>query len=183
MTKLERASQAKTEMLKIAESLTIPALVDACKIVLYNPKFVVSYGCTNHHCYEGGLACHTEEVTKYALEMTKMFPHANRDVVATAAIFHDYMKIKDYAGSGPGGLVKAPYRYLVRHVAGSHAEFMKAVENAKVSEDIVIKIEHAMLAHHGRLEWESPVTPVLIEAYILHYADTFSQKFGETSKG
>lgn len=182
MTKLERAAQAKTELVKIAESLTIPALVDACKIVIYNPKFLVSYGGSKHHSYEGGLICHTEEVTKYALEMTKMFPSANRDVVATAAIFHDYMKIKDYAGSGPGGLVKAPYRYLVRHVAGSHAEFMKAVENARLSEEIEVKIQHAMLAHHGRFEWESPVEPQLIEAYILHYADCFSAKFGETRK-
>lgn len=180
MTRLQQAAEAKLELIKIVESMSTKALIDACKIVLYNPKFVTSFGGSKHHCYEGGLANHTLEVVQYAVEMTKMFPFANRDVVITAAVYHDYMKIRDYAGSGPNGLVKAPYRYLVRHVAGSHAEFMKAVENATLPEDIVIKIEHAMLAHHGRLEYESPVVPQLIEAHILHFADMYSAKFGAT---
>jgi 3'-5' exoribonuclease len=41
-----------------------------------------------------------------------------------------------------------------------------------------MRIEHAILAHHGRQEWGSPVEPVTAEAYILHYADMLSVRFG-----
>jgi 3'-5' exoribonuclease len=32
-------------------------------------------------------------------------------------------------------------------------------------------LRHIILAHHGTLEFGSPVTPQCIEAYIVHYAD------------
>ena len=183
MTYLEKAAQAKIALLKFAGQITIPALTEACLVVLHDKIFITSFGGSKHHCYEGGLANHTLEVTEYAVHMGGMFPQANRDVIITAAIYHDYMKIKDYAGSNAQkGLVKAPYRHLVRHVAGSHAEFMKAIVGKTIPEEIVIKVEHAMLAHHGRLEWESPVVPQLIEAYILHAADNFSAHFGATRR-
>ena len=118
-----------------------------------------------------------------------MIPQANLEVLVTAAIFHDYMKIREYTpqymGSSLGGQnipIKTPYRQLVRHVAGSHAEFLKAISGTLVPEGIVIAIEHAMLAHHGKYEHGSPIEPQLIEAYILHYADNFSKHFGEGRK-
>ena len=35
---------------------------------------------------------------------------------------------------------------------------------------------HLILAHHGRLEWGSPVLPLTLEAEILHWADNASAK-------
>ena len=96
MTRLEQANIARYALLKFTEHLTIPALAEACMVVLNHPKFVTSFGGTSHHCYEGGLAIHTMEVTEYAMMMAGMFPgKAKLDVVITAGIFHDFMKIKD----------------------------------------------------------------------------------------
>ena len=75
------------------------------------------------------------------------------------------------------GLVKTPYRNLVRHVAGSHAEFIRLtayLSDDHLSPEKKMKIEHAMLAHHGRKEWGSPVEPATAEAFILHAADMMS---------
>lgn len=185
MTRLEQAANAKLELNKIAETLTQPTLVEACKKVIHDPKFAAAFGGSSHHAYEGGLANHTLEVVNYALGMLAMFPGVSRDVVVTACIFHDYMKIKDYTGvrTGTGVAVqKTPYRHLVRHLSGSHAEFMKAIEGKPLHEDTILRIEHCILAHHGREEWGSPVVPQLPEAYIVHYADEFSAKFGASRK-
>lgn len=182
MTRLEESNAARNELLALAEKISIPALVEACKVVIHNQKFAYSIGGTTHHDYEGGLAIHTLEVTSYAVKMAGMFFNKNMagyqsvlDVVTTAGIFHDFMKIRDYAN----GTKKTPYRFLVRHLAGSHAEFMKAIDGKKVPDEIVMRIEHAMLAHHGKYEYGSPIEPQLLEAYILHYADNFSKHFGE----
>jgi 3'-5' exoribonuclease len=75
---------------------------------------------------------------------------------------------------------KTSYRNLVRHVAGSHAEFVRRMEKHRhmFSEERYMNIEHTILAHHGRKECGSPIEPQTVEAYILHYADMYSVKFG-----
>lgn len=136
-----------------------------------------------HHAFPGGLIVHTAEVTAISLEMVRLFPAVSYDVLATAAIMHDFMKIHDYAFGPDGKIIKTEYRKLVRHLAGSHAVFYASVQH--LSEDDVpgevrMRIEHAMLAHHGRLEWQTAVEPVTPEAHILHYADMLSSRFGAT---
>jgi 3'-5' exoribonuclease len=185
MTKLEQANTCRMALMALIDKVSHPALGAACKSVINHPKFMTAFGGTTHHAYEGGLAVHTFEVTSYAIQMAQMIPQANLDVLITAAVFHDYMKIREYEPKNMGSYavpVKTPYRQLVRHVAGSHAEFLKAISGTLVPEGIVIAIEHAMLAHHGKYEHGSPIEPQLIEAYILHYADNFSKHFGEGHK-
>jgi 3'-5' exoribonuclease len=158
--------------------IALPGLREACFVVLDNKQFLTCYGSSGkHHAYTGGLAVHTAEVVRYAAEMSKMF-QTNLDVLLTAAIFHDFMKIRDYNGQD-----KTSYRFLVRHVAGSHAEFLKAIDGKGIPENVVMKIEHAILAHHGTLEAGSPIEPILLEAYILHTADMLSVKFSTLDFG
>lgn len=183
---------AKDLLDDLAASLENEALKTACMGVINHPKFSTAYGSAGeHHAYEGGLIIHTAEVVDFAYGMaTVMFCHADVDVdaVITAAIFHDFMKIEEYErdvnsdGIPFGPIKKTKYRNLVRHVAGSHAEFMMAVAGKDVPEDTKLKIEHAMLAHHGRKEWGSPVEPQTVEAFILHNADMASVLYGPCSK-
>jgi putative nucleotidyltransferase with HDIG domain len=127
-SKLGEAIQARDRLVEIAKAFPTFALSEVCNVVLYHPKFVTQVGSENkHHAYEGGLAIHTLEVTTYAMKMTEMMPtQAELEVAGTAAIFHDFMKVREYAPV-EGGFAKTPYRNLIRHVAGSHAEFVKAI--------------------------------------------------------
>jgi 3'-5' exoribonuclease len=36
-------------------------------------------------------------------------------------------------------------------------------------------VAHAILAHHGRHEWGSPVAPATPEATVIHFADMLSR--------
>jgi 3'-5' exoribonuclease len=138
---------------------------------------------SHHHAYPGGLAVHTVEVMeladRHAGSTYQLYNSAPcRDVILVAALFHDYAKIYDYDEGGN----KLPYRKLVRHVNGSHAEFKSAVRAygfEDIDPEISMNIEHCILSHHGRPEWGSPVEPQTIEAHILHYADNLSAKYGE----
>jgi 3'-5' exoribonuclease len=191
-------SKAKELLLYYTALVTIPALEDACNKVIYNPKFYTQVGSAGeHHAYPGGLIIHTAEVTDYAVKMSTMFEEADEDVIITAAIYHDFMKINEYEirqSSTPDSLVfdafgkpatyiaKTDYRNLVRHVAGSHAAFLMEIQHKDVYPDVVLGIEHAILAHHGRKEWGSPIEPQTVEARIVHDADTFSVKFGQGAR-
>ena len=172
--------KAHDQLRLLVQSLSLQPLRQACTYVLDYPNFGTHCGSVDkHHAYLGGLVVHTFEVASYALHMVEMFPDADRDVVLTAAIFHDFMKVRDYGIHTPvAGFYETAYRDLVRHVAGSHAEFVRLVHDCDVTEVTVLKIEHAILAHHGRKEWGSPIEPQTLEAHILHYADMLSVKYG-----
>jgi len=148
-------------------------------------RFQQGYGsATKHHAFVGGLPVHTAEVTAIALNMRKQFPDIPYDVMATAAILHDYMKIDEYEGKEDGTIEKLPYQKMVGHLVGSYAyvhHTLKRFNAGPDLDDFKMRIEHAILAHHGRLEWRTAQEPLTPEAHILHYADMMSSRFGATS--
>lgn len=139
--------------------------------VLHDPRFQISPGGSeHHHNYPHGLIIHVNEVMQNVLSMAS---NPSDDLI-TAVIWHDYMKIKDYALDGEQ-VVKLPYRKLINHVAGSAMEFHHAA-HGMLSVPQLENIEHLLLSHHGRREWGSPVEPLTAEAFILHAADMMSSR-------
>lgn len=177
----DKAQKAYDGLKYLAKYITNPVLYRAALSVIENPDFQAQVGSSkNHHAYTYGLMIHTYEVTKYAVGMADMMPgKVDYDVLVTAAIFHDFCKIKEYKVMISGEVFNTRYRKLVRHVAGSHAAFLQAIGDAVLNGETVVSIEHAILAHHGRLEHGSPVVPLTLEAYILHAADMLSAQHFE----
>lgn len=139
--------------------------------VLHDPRFQISPGGSeHHHNYPHGLVIHVNEVMQNVLSMSS---NPSDDLI-TAVIWHDYMKIKDYALDGDQ-VVKLPYLKLINHVAGSAMEFHHAALGLLPSAQLE-NIEHLLLSHHGRKEWGSPVEPLTAEAFILHAADMMSSR-------
>jgi 3'-5' exoribonuclease len=95
------------------------------------------------------------------------------DVVTTAIMFHDIGKVYDYTRFHDGHYEYTEHKELIRHLPRSYATFMSRTDPA-VSEELRTKIGHCILAHHGRMEWGSPVTPLTPEAYVVHCADWIS---------
>jgi len=94
------------------------------------------------------------------------------DELITAVIWHDYMKVKDYCWLD-GKIVKTDYGKKIYHVAGSAMEFHFHAASC-LSTEVLERIEHLLLSHHGRKEFGSPVEPQTAEAFILHTADMMS---------
>jgi 23S rRNA maturation-related 3'-5' exoribonuclease YhaM len=182
--------------LKMTTRVLRHSLRQICDVMLNDPLFVNGFGSAGqHHAYPGGLPVHVAEVVRYAIGMLREFPEANEEVVITAAILHDWMKIKEYDPSVPGTgkysdgkpklLGYTEYSRMVRHVAGSHAEFVRFSDRfteEDLPSELKMKIQHCMLSHHGRKEWGSPLEPLIVEAYIVHFADMLSCHCGPGSK-
>lgn len=146
-------------------------------IVLEDARFWAWPGsASKHHAHDGGLALHTAEVVslvKGTIEAGAM----NWAIAFTAGLWHDYGKIWDYRRSAvePSGWTHTSHRDMVRHLVRSYAEFMRHATGV-LDSMLIERVSHCILAHHGRMEWGSPVMPQTPEAWALHLADMASVK-------
>ena len=128
-----------------------------------------------HHGFVGGLLEHSLSVTRNCDFFAKNYPVLNRDLLLTAAIFHDVGKLKelsvfpenDYTDQGQ----------LLGHImigAEWVGEAIKTIDGFPVV--LANELKHCILAHHGELEYGSPKKPALIEAVALSFADNIDAK-------
>ena len=134
-----------------------------------------------HHSFVGGLLEHTLSVVKMCDYFCKQYPALNRDLLLTAAMFHDIGKTKelssfpenDYTDEGQlvGHIIIGAQMVTeqIRTIPG----FPKKLENELI---------HRILSHHGELEYGSPKKPALIEALALNLADNADAKLETMSE-
>jgi 3'-5' exoribonuclease len=177
----EQVESALDYLQKQVHSIGDEDLAALAQYVLDDNNFVScpgSKGGTNHghHAYDGGLAVHTSEVLEIALGMTDAQGlDIDDDILITATIWHDYGKIFDYGSKREDGSYNVkPHYTLIRHLSRSYAEFMCVATEYCIDSEVIDKIGHAILAHHGRREWGSPTEPITTEAFVLHAADHIS---------
>ena len=129
-----------------------------------------------HHAALGGLLKHTTEVAVIARAITRV-AGADQDLVLAGVLLHDVGKLDAYRWDGAFAYTDAGH--LVGHVVlGALALERRLNEHTPPpcsgAERAVL--HHLILAHHGRLEYGSPVTPMTLEAEVLHWADNASAK-------
>lgn len=133
-----------------------------------------------HHGFVGGLLEHTLGVTKLCDTFSKQYPILNRDLLLTAAIFHDIGKLEELSAFPENDYTDEGQ--LLGHIMIG-AEWVS--EHMRLIPDFPRKLgnelKHCILAHHGELEYGSPKKPALIEAVALNFADNVDAKM-ETLK-
>jgi len=123
-----------------------------------------------HHGFIGGLLQHTLAVTKLCIFMADNYSILDRDLLITAAIFHDVGKVfelsqfpsNDYTDDGQ----------LLGHIfIGAEYIGNKIKEIPGFPKILASELRHCILAHHGELEFGSPKKPAIAEAMALAFAD------------
>ena len=114
-------------------------------------------------------------MTKLCDFYTKAYPALNRDLLLTAAIFHDIGKTKEISAF-PMNDYTDDGQLLGHIIIGTEmiSDRMKEIEGFPAS--IAVELKHCILAHHGELEYGSPKKPALLEALALNFADTTDAK-------
>ena len=128
-----------------------------------------------HHGFAGGLLEHTLSVTKTCDFIAKQYDYLDRDLLLTAAVFHDVGKLaelspypeNDYTDAGQMlGHIVMGYNLL--------SNSMRQIEN--FPEPKKNELLHCILAHHGEYEYGSPKKPSIAEAIALNFADDMDAK-------
>lgn len=153
---------------------------NACQAVLDDPRFAEAPGgAKHHHNYKGGLADHTLEVAEMAMLFCRGLELEKRALIA--AIFHDYGKVLEYTihydiDGNQESITTTPFKDHVSHIPYSWEFFRFTGSEAGLDSAEIEEIGHAILAHHGRKEWGSPVEPRTPLAFALHSADMLSMQ-------
>lgn len=135
---------------------------------------------TVHHGFVGGLLEHTLGVTKLCEAFCRQYPMLNRDLLLSAAMFHDIGKLEelsvfpenDYTDDG---------QLLGHIVIGTEWVGEEIRRIPEFPKKLASELKHCILAHHGELEYGSPKKPALMEAVALSFADNVDAKM-ETLK-
>ena len=128
-----------------------------------------------HHAYFGGLLEHTWSVVRHALRSVEVYRDLNADLVLAGAILHDVGKIKELTDpncpkrSVPGGL-------LGHIVLGWDMVREEARAMDFPDDQLLMELEHIIIAHHGSEEFGSPVLPKTPEAFLVYYLDELDSK-------
>ena len=130
---------------------------------------------TVHHGFIGGLLEHTLGVTKLCDYYCTAYPILKRDLLLTAAIFHDIGKIREISAF-PVNDYTDEGQFLGHIVIGSEMIGEKIREIAGFPAILEMELKHCILSHHGEYEFGSPKKPAIIEALALNYADNTDAK-------
>ena len=133
-----------------------------------------------HHGFVGGLLEHTLSVTKLCDYYCTAYPMLKRDLLLTAAMCHDIGKVKELSAF-PTNDYTDDGQFLGHIVMGSQMVAEKAAQIPGFPHQLLIQVQHCILAHHGKYEYGSPKLPALMEAVALNYADDTDAKM-ETFK-
>lgn len=122
-----------------------------------------------HHEFGSGIIHHSLAMADLAEDIATRYPQVDRDILVAGALLHDIGKTIEYENPlMPQQTVEGK---LCGHIAIGYSEFKKVVDELHIESEVPILLEHMILAHHGKLEWGSPVLPATREAWLLSQID------------
>ena len=128
-----------------------------------------------HHGFIGGLLEHTTAVTRLCKFYCDQYPIINRDLLLTAALFHDIGKMRELSAF-PENDYTDEGQLLGHILIGSDMIAERARQIPGFPPKLLSELRHCILAHHGEYEYGSPKKPAIIEAAALYFADNTDAK-------
>jgi 3'-5' exoribonuclease len=132
----------------------------------------------NHHAYRSGLLEHSVGIAQLVSAAALVFEGIDRDLAVCGALLHDIGKLEAYAGEhGCADLTDAGR--LEGEIPLGYYRVRREVESIPgFPRDLAQALLHIILAHHGCLEYGSPVVPGTREAALVHAIDNLSGQLG-----
>jgi 3'-5' exoribonuclease len=140
----------------------------------------------NHHAFRGGLLRHTAQMMRCADAICTAYPALNRDLLIAGVLVHDCGKLWEMCPSETSFEIPRDLRgELLGHISIG-IEVVNALwrklpmENWRdltpPSEEVRLHLLHLIAAHHGELQFGSPVEPKTPEAIALHFIDNLDAR-------
>ena len=140
------------------------------------PKYIKYPAATSvHHAFPGGLLNHTWQMLHLLEGIYPVYPYPEDikvERIIIGILFHDWGKLCEYNVEGE----KLENGFLLGHIYMSANYLNNLLRELDIDKREVNFIVHCVLAHHGQLEFGSPVLPCIPEAQLLNYIDNISAK-------
>lgn len=131
---------------------------------------------SSHHAYLGGLLEHTVSVATLCQHLGVQHPRLDSDLLVTAALLHDIGKVVEI--SCEGRIRRSREGELLGHVLIGQRLIEERLSECfpGFPREKELKLVHAVISHHGELEWGAPKRPQSAEALALHHLDNLDAK-------
>jgi len=169
-------------MLRSINNRHLKALVES---FLIDDEFVKDFaaapaGVKNHHAYIGGLLEHVVTLLEAADRLAPLYPFVDRDLWLAGIFLHDIGKIRELGYQGS-------FSYTDEGQLVGHLSIGVDMLNEKVSRaaeligepfprELLLRLQHVILSHHGSYEFGSPKLPMTPEAVAVAALDNLDAK-------
>jgi 3'-5' exoribonuclease len=137
-------------------------------------------GVRNHHAYVGGLLEHVVTLLDAADRLLPLYPELDRDVLLAGIFLHDIGKVRELSYGKAFGYTDEGQ--LVGHLVigvemlNEKAKKVPELTGEPFPDELLLRLKHLIVSHHGSHEFGSPKLPMTAEAIALHYLDNFDAK-------
>ena len=157
------------EYLNAIQDQTIYQITKALYEEHYEKMIVYPAASRNHHEFVSGLAYHTVSMLEMAKGISSIHTSLNTDYLYSGIILHDLGKIIEL--SGPVVPEYTLAGKLLGHISISQAMISSKAKDLNLDDESVIILQHLILSHHGKLEYGSPMLPIIKEAEVIYLND------------
>jgi 3'-5' exoribonuclease len=137
-------------------------------------------GVRNHHAYIGGLLEHVATLMEAGERILPLYPEIDRDLLLTGIFVHDLGKVRElsfqkvFGYSDEGQLVG--HLIIGVEMVTAKAERVPDLTGEPFPPELLLRLKHMILSHHGSYEFGSPKLPMTPEAIALHCLDNLDAK-------
>lgn len=171
--------------------LTNPHLRALVECFLMDADFLRDFcrapaGIKNHHAYLGGLLEHIVTLLDAAERLLPLYPNLDRDLLLIGIFLHDIGKVREltygrsFGYSDEGQLIG--HLVIGVEMLGEKAARVPDLTGEPFPQELLLRLKHMIVAHHGTYEFGSPKLPMTPEAVALHYLDNFDAKVHSTTR-
>jgi 3'-5' exoribonuclease len=165
--------------------LSNPHLRGLVECFFMDERFVEGFckvpaGVRNHHAYIGGLLEHVVRMLEAADRLLPLYPELDRDLLLTGIFLHDIGKVRElsygrmFSYTDEGQLVG--HLVIGVEMLNEKAARVPDLTGEPFPAEVLLRLKHMIVSHHGTLEFGSPRLPMTPEAIALHYLDNLDAK-------
>lgn len=133
-----------------------------------------------HHAEVGGLLHHTSNMLKCADFLCTVYDFLDADLLAAGVILHDLCKMDEFDCDDLGLVTEYTVGgNLIGHIVMGVGRIERAGRELHTDRELLLMLEHMILAHHGVPEYGSPKRPMFPEAEVLSTIDNLDAKLFE----
>lgn len=181
----QNVARLTARMRELLFSMGNPHLRALVECFLIDEEFVRKFttapaGIKNHHAYHAGLLEHVVTLLILADRIVDLYPDLDRDLLLTGIFLHDIGKVDElsydraFAYTDEGQLVG----HLVMGVEMLRDKVERTADltGEPFPAELLLRLKHMIVSHHGSHEFGSPKLPMTLEAIALHYLDSLDAK-------
>lgn len=144
-------------------------------------------GVKAHHAYQGGLIEHVVSMAEVADRLCGHYSELNRDLLLFGVLLHDLGKTRELSWDPTlaytdEGQLLGHMNIAIEILNEKLLQVRSELGGREIDPEVVLRLKHMILSHHGTLEFGSPRLPMTPESIVLHYIDNIDAKLHEFTR-